>query len=525
MSNISFINQFLKVHQDLKAAQAQSKEKNQSTLKKSKPPQYDLTSKEAFEKQKVALLDAVKEATTSDSVIDKPALFAKYLAAGAASTTIERCSAMVAVNSLSPKALDFLCLFPFGFKFKESCKVKQMLFLARLTLLDQAAQVLPAANQVIFRKNINNFVDACCSLTIVHKAFNDAVDKVPNDLWEEFIKLLPKNPEIHADPKYAFIQDLDAPVSTFIHSVNQQFRHVYSTYKSVLSLLRTTVELVDLANYTTTFGMLSAKIHAPLGASLVVFSDVHYFLCLVRSFRQGPLPTDLYPMPLFSDAEGFTTILHPSEVVFTLRTEAASVYGFSEEHLPSLSNSWYRLNNALSLFQKYKSKVNYISYFIYICYFICWFSIVKLFFYCCGNIGETAWPFILFKRISIVSRPLIARDARYLKEQTQNWLAQQSKGKHSPGHPVYGEMQPNDEYHAEGSLTKGAGSNQNPSKPLLLQPIDPRVNKKEPQNHIPFEEPIVLPPGSISNPIPGSQQALEAPEVKNKLDHKELSEE
>jgi hypothetical protein len=53
-------------------------------------------------------------------------------------------------------------------------------------------------------------------------------------------------------------------------------------------------------------------------------------------------------------------------------------------------------------------------------------------------------------------------------------------------------MQPNGEYHAQGCLTKGVGSKQNPSSPLLPQPIDPRTNKKESQNHIPFEHPIVL---------------------------------
>jgi hypothetical protein len=43
------------------------------------------------------------------------------------------------------------------------------------------------------------------------------------------------------------------------------------------------------------------------------------------------------------------------EIIFTLRPEAASEYGFIEKHLPGLSHAWYLLNNTNSLFNKYKS--------------------------------------------------------------------------------------------------------------------------------------------------------------------------
>jgi hypothetical protein len=78
---------------------------------------------------------------------------------------------------------------------------------------------------------------------------------------------------------------------------------------------------------------------------------------------------------------------------------------------------------------------------------------------------------------------------------------------HSPGHPVYGEKLPNGDYRVDGSITHGKGSPENPS--MDLGTTD---SQGKPQRYIPHE-PIVVPDSSVSNPIPGSSQQLEQPQV------------
>ena len=109
----------------------------------------------------------------------------------------------------------------------------------------------------------------------------------------------------------------------------------------------------------------------------------------------------------------------------------------------------------------------------------------------------------------------LARDARFLKEWAQNSACKDSGGKFVPGHPVYGEEKPSGDFVAEGALTKGQGSPENPSLPLLPDPIDNNLPKGTPQNHIPFgrHSKIIIPPGGTHGPLPGSQQKLEDPKI------------
>lgn len=170
-------------------------------------------------------------------------------------------------------------------------------------LLDSAAKVLPGTNQLIFRKSIDSFVNTGHVPVIAYKAINDAVSKVPEDLVKEFIELLPKTPEIIQDVKYAFIKEIDPLFTILMSEVNQQYRTVYNSYKATLSLLRTTMEVVDPLTYTNALAVLQDKMQVPISANLVIFSDVHYFLHLLRIFREGLSPTKVYPFPQFSAEE------------------------------------------------------------------------------------------------------------------------------------------------------------------------------------------------------------------------------
>lgn len=80
------------------------------------------------------------------------------------------------------------------------------------------------------------------------------------------------------------------------------------------------------------------------------------------------------------DSDGYVEIKNPNEVIFTLSPEAIK-YGFTENQLPSLCHSWYRLNNVLGIFQRYKTKVQLFDYLLLGSYITCWFVLVKFFFF------------------------------------------------------------------------------------------------------------------------------------------------
>ena len=240
----------------------------------------------------------------------------------------------------------------------------------------------------------------------------------------------------------------------------------------------------------------------------------------------------VYPniMTKREDLEGFIEVKDPSEVKFQLTPEAEK-YGFTSNHLAGLSHSWYRLNNVLGMFKRYKNKSRFLSYFIFGCYILCWAFIVKLSFWDSSipineviSAGFFSGGF--FKLFSFKFRPtqplLAPRDARYLQEWAQNRLRQETGGAYSPGHPVYGEQQPDGSFAVEGQFTKGSGSSAHPSHPLLPHPIDAKASnpQSKAQGHIPFgtNNKVRLPLGATKGPIPGSEQVLEQPEIKAKID-------
>lgn len=313
MTTNSFLSKFIESQNERAKAQNTAKTaKTSINSSSSKSPKYYLTSKADFEAQKVNLLAAVRESVDLINLNDATSLFTKYFIADNPNT--EFCSVMVALKSLHPKALEFMLLFPSGIKFEKSYKVKQMLFFARLNLLDKCSSLLPAANQVIFRKSINVFVNKCCSSSIAVKVVNDGFGKVSPDLLEEFIKLFPETSTIITEPKYNFIHEVDPLMTTFLNCVKDRFRNTYITYKQTLSLLRTTLELIDPVTYSKAVGILHTSLRVPISGNLIVFTDFHYFLHILRSLRDGITPSDVYPLPQFSPEDFYQLTGYLSEI-------------------------------------------------------------------------------------------------------------------------------------------------------------------------------------------------------------------
>ena len=106
-----------------------------------------------------------------------------------------------------------------------------------------------------------------------------------------------------------------------------------------------------------------------------------------------------------------------------------------------------------------------------------------------NTINMTWWGFFrsstntaMNKAYFHTTRPLF-RDVRFLKDyQNSRCLEAATEGAYKPIHPIYGNVVGAD-FVAEGQLTHGQGSIQNPSK--LLHHTDIKGN--QPQNYIPFE--------------------------------------
>lgn len=243
MKKNSFISRFIQDQKSRTAVAVTQNTKKPNNSAESKAPKFLLTSKEDFENKIAELIDDLRSTNSTSNETTSNILLTKY------STSIfvnpEYCSVMLA--------------FPAGVKFKSFCEDKQLLFMDRLWLLDKCSSLLPVTNQVIFQQSINNLTNAGFWPSIAFKVVNDAVSKVPVDPLQDFLTVFPENPDIVTDIKYNFILELDNIMSIFMRSVTQEFRNVYSTYKSSLGLLRTTLELVDPENYSKAMSALKIK--------------------------------------------------------------------------------------------------------------------------------------------------------------------------------------------------------------------------------------------------------------------------
>ena len=317
---------------------------------------------------------------------------------------------------------------------------------------------------------------------IIQSFKNNRIKNIVSNLQDEFTRLL-----------YTWNEGIIGTICTFIINrlhlsplFRQSFFIIHFMFFYILRLLL----LLLFINFCFFHGDLKYLIYFSFFSFIKwIFNFLEYYLLwfinanltfandLIITSYQNPQTAHKK-----SDENGFVTITNLNEIIFTLTPEAMK-RGFIANDLPGLSQGWFRLNNILSFFLKYKLRFKYFSYFNFICYIICWFYIVHFFFIAdpvTNNILNTFPWFRLPLRFRNTNK-VLARDGRFLKESVQNHMRETSGGKFSPGHPVYGESKPDGSYVVEGQFTTG--------------------------------------PGATHGPIPGSQQKLEDPTVKNKLDN------
>ena len=172
-------------------------------------------------------------------------------------------------------------------------------------------------------------------------------------------------------------------------------------------------------------------------------------------------------MNLQQDTEGYIIILHPSEVIFTLRPEA-----ISETALSFIIKTWARITPIQSSFILYQRLSTYFST-VLLLNFLCWSCITYYFFY--NKIIKANFYSAVLKRSFHTTRPLYAppRDARFINnEQAQNRLRLATEGKYGPGHPVIGETTPID-YRVDGYVTH----DQKRGFEILSESVEPSSKK------------------------------------------------
>jgi hypothetical protein len=174
-------------------------------------------------------------------------------------------------------------------------------------------------------------------------------------------------------------------------------------------------------------------------------------------------------------------------------------YGISEGFTESriVFKQWLEHINLYHYFFCYNKKVNYLNYIFLSIYIICWASIVTL----TKEIENSPWPFII-RGFSTTSRLLAPKHLRFMHEGYQSKLKGETSGKHSPGHPVYGDFNHKGEFIAEGSATHG-------KPPVNHFPLGKQRPEDKNTSAIPFDNPVPIPKEFHGKKVPNSEEFLE----------------
>lgn len=172
-------------------------------------------------------------------------------------------------------------------------------------MLDKITNLVPENNRVLFSQNITKYVALGCSAVIPCEKLNNVLAKVSDELINSFFTDIRTNSVTTCeDPKYAEIPTLDTQLTPFMANITQQFRITYSTYKTNLTMLKTTIQLNYNDLYLQSNGLLINKLLQLIPSNLVApFFDHHYFCHLLRIHLLGPSPEETFQLPLFSPEE------------------------------------------------------------------------------------------------------------------------------------------------------------------------------------------------------------------------------
>ena len=177
--------------------------------------------------------------------------------------------------------------------------------------------------------------------------------------------------------------------------------------------------------------------------------------------------------------------------------------GFYQSHI--VFKQWLNHIKVYVYYLKLKKYTKYIDISIIFINLFSWCFIISTY---SNNIEQTLWPFI--RRSFSTTSKLLSNHMRHIKEDYQNNVKNDSQGKHSPGHPVYGDYnKAGDKFIADGSATHGTPPH--PHIPLgKQQPTD-----KSNTSAIPFDTPVEIPKEYVGKEVPNSTAFLE--EHKEKL--------
>lgn len=310
----TLINSFIKKQNDL---QDQSKNKPVKT-KQSITPQYKLTSKQDFEAMQQNLLESITKVTSADK-IDYREILSKFTTGEINIADNQNCSLALNMINTNIKLSKFLNVFVPGQKFLNSYPLKLKLYFTRLYLLEKISFAMPEMNRLLFfSQEISKYVSRGCRATIPCEKLNTVLDNVSEELIDSFsadIKASADPRSIVANVKYAPLQELDIPLSTFMTDITNQFKSAYTIYKNGLNMVIVNLSLIQPEILSEARKVLITKILALIPPNLTLFCDHHYFCHLLRIHLMSPYADEKYPLPLFSPEElnqinGYFTEIH-----------------------------------------------------------------------------------------------------------------------------------------------------------------------------------------------------------------------
>jgi hypothetical protein len=176
-------------------------------------------------------------------------------------------------------------------------------------------------------------------------------------------------------------------------------------------------------------------------------------------------------------------------------------------HGDILFNQWLTYIKVSVFLIRYKKVTFYVSSILALINIASWSFIISSF----SDDTFAMWPFVV-RRFGTTVPKLGPRHLRHVAENHQNDLKNATGGRHSPGHPVYGDFNKHGIYEAEGSVTHGNPPDVNSTE------LGTQKGNTKPTRAIPFENPVPIQREKLKGEIPGSKDFLNEPTIKEKLD-------
>ena len=308
--------------------------------------------------------------------------------------------------------------------------------------------------------------------------------------------------------EYSFVGDVCSKLLNLL--LSSTYIWIFFSFHFFLFYIVGCIQTLLFCNFVFLHGDLRWNLYLlPLSFIIWIlrFLEYHFFTFFLSSLDYlNAVLNVTYKNQHYLITENFV-IIKPKDLFYQITPYGFS-RGFTNETI--VFQQWLEYMTVRVFYIKYKKYTHILSTSFLVINMISWSYIISS---ANPDILST-WEMILTRRSFSSTKILLApRHMRHLEENYQYRLKIDTDGKHSPGHPVYGDFSTSGKFAAEGSVTHGTTHGQNSTE------LGIKNGDIKPTFVIPFDTPKEIDKSQIKNEIPGSAQFLAKPDIKTKLDN------